>query len=139
SQVVGWPPIRSHRMNNQAKLSLENYSNKNVVDDDFAGSVQKEKELLSLIPSSSFVKVTMDGIPIGRKVDLKAHNSYVCLARSLDQMFQSSLFPEERRLSGDFVLAYEDKDGDWMLVGDVPWHMFLNSARRLRIMRSAEA
>ena len=25
-------------------------------------------------------------------------------------------------LSGsEFVLTYEDKDGDWMLVGDVPW------------------
>lgn len=23
--------------------------------------------------------------------------------------------------SSDFVLTYEDKDGDWMLVGDVPW------------------
>jgi auxin-responsive protein IAA len=24
--------------------------------------------------------------------------------------------------SGDeLVLTYEDKDGDWMLVGDVPW------------------
>ena len=21
----------------------------------------------------------------------------------------------------EYVLAYEDKDGDWMLVGDVPW------------------
>lgn len=21
----------------------------------------------------------------------------------------------------EFVLTYEDKDGDWMLVGDVPW------------------
>lgn len=21
----------------------------------------------------------------------------------------------------DFVLTYEDQDGDWMLVGDVPW------------------
>ena len=21
----------------------------------------------------------------------------------------------------DFSLTYEDKDGDWMLVGDVPW------------------
>ena len=25
-------------------------------------------------------------------------------------------------LSGfDYVSTYEDKDGDWMLVGDVPW------------------
>lgn len=21
----------------------------------------------------------------------------------------------------EFALTYEDKDGDWMLVGDVPW------------------
>ena len=23
--------------------------------------------------------------------------------------------------SPEFVLTYEDRDGDWMLVGDVPW------------------
>jgi len=23
--------------------------------------------------------------------------------------------------SSKFVLTYEDKEGDWMLVGDVPW------------------
>ena len=23
--------------------------------------------------------------------------------------------------SSDYVPSYEDKDGDWMLVGDVPW------------------
>jgi hypothetical protein len=23
--------------------------------------------------------------------------------------------------SSDYVPTYEDKDGDWMLVGDVPW------------------
>lgn len=27
----------------------------------------------------------------------------------------------ESRNDGEFVLTYEDKDGDWMLVGDVPW------------------
>jgi len=35
--------------------------------------------------------------------------------------------------------TYEDKDGDWMLVGDVSWEMFLNSCRRLRIMKGSEA
>lgn len=31
--------------------------------------------------------------------------------------------------SSDFVLTYEDKDGDWMLVGDVPWeYVFSHSA-----------
>lgn len=27
--------------------------------------------------------------------------------------------------SSDFVLTYEDKEGDWMLVGDVPWEYVL--------------
>nr|GMC87059.1 auxin-responsive protein IAA16-like [Ipomoea batatas] len=43
-------------------------------------------------------------------------------------------------LSGsDYVPTYEDKDGDWMLVGDVPWNMFVDSCKRLRIMKGSEA
>ncbi|KAL5715538.1 Auxin-responsive protein iaa8 [Ranunculus cassubicifolius] len=26
----------------------------------------------------------------------------------------------------EYVLTYEDKDGDWMLVGDVPWELRLS-------------
>ncbi|KAI3525025.1 hypothetical protein L1887_03696 [Cichorium endivia] len=37
------------------------------------------------------------------------------------------------------VLTYEDKDGDWMLVGDVPWEMFVDLCKRLRIMKGSEA
>ncbi|BAS86322.1 Os03g0742900, partial [Oryza sativa Japonica Group] len=29
--------------------------------------------------------------------------------------------------------------GDWMLVGDVPWQMFVESCKRLRIMKGSEA
>ncbi|GFP98004.1 auxin-induced protein aux28 [Phtheirospermum japonicum] len=39
----------------------------------------------------------------------------------------------------DYVPTYEDKDGDWMLVGDVPWGMFVGSCKRLRIMKGTEA
>lgn len=39
----------------------------------------------------------------------------------------------------EYVLTYEDKDGDWMLVGDVPWEMFIDSCKRLRIMKSIDA
>ena len=38
-----------------------------------------------------------------------------------------------------YVPTYEDKDGDWMLVGDVPWEMFTSSCKRLRIMKGSEA
>lgn len=39
----------------------------------------------------------------------------------------------------EFAPTYEDKDGDWMLVGDVPWEMFVTSCKRLRIMKGSEA
>ncbi|MBA0769485.1 hypothetical protein Gotri_018210 [Gossypium trilobum] len=71
-----------------------------------------------------YVKVYMEGIPIGRKVDL------------LDRR------RAEAEVNGDHfaeyhVLTYDDKEGDWMMVGDVPWQMFLSVVRRLKISRSS--
>lgn len=37
----------------------------------------------------------------------------------LDFMNESKLM--DLLNSSDYVPTYEDKDGDWMLVGDVPW------------------
>ena len=31
--------------------------------------------------------------------------------------------------SSEYVPTYEDKDGDWMLVGDVPWEYVLHLSR----------
>lgn len=39
----------------------------------------------------------------------------------------------------EYVPTYEDKDGDWMLVGDVPWEMFVDFCKRMRIMKVSEA
>ncbi|XP_023733427.1 auxin-responsive protein IAA13 isoform X1 [Lactuca sativa] len=115
------------------------------------------------------VKVNMDGTLIGRKVDLNAHTSYEALAQTLEEMFWGRrklvfLFlilmkflncifwclyfsitdvggGSSRLLDGtsEFVLTYEDKDGDCMLVGDVPWQMFLSSVKRLRIMKNSDS
>ncbi|KAJ0724757.1 putative transcription factor interactor and regulator AUX-IAA family [Helianthus annuus] len=38
-----------------------------------------------------------------------------------------------------YVSMYEDKFGDWMLVGDVPWKMFVETCKRIRLMRRSEA
>nr|XP_023900536.1 auxin-responsive protein IAA11 isoform X1 [Quercus suber]POE50651.1 auxin-responsive protein iaa11 [Quercus suber] len=172
SQVVGWPPIRSYRMNslvNQAKLPateefsslIGNSKNSNSVvgkgtnncSDKNNGSAKENGRSRS----SLFVKVNLDGTPIGRKVDLSAHRCYETLAQTLEDMFHTSTSTitsirssgeehdkatrSSKMLDGssDFVLTYEDKEGDWMLVGDVPWGMFINSVRRLKIMRTSEA
>ncbi|KAF3651292.1 auxin-induced protein 22D [Capsicum chacoense] len=109
AQVVGWPPVRSYR--------------KNVL-------------------QASYVKVSMDGAAYLRKINLNVYKSYPQLLKALDNMFKCSIgvCSEREGYNGcDYVATYEDKDGDWMLAGDVPWDMFINSCRRLRIMKGSEA
>ncbi|GMI85736.1 indole-3-acetic acid inducible 11 [Hibiscus trionum] len=170
SQVVGWPPIRAYRMNsmvNQAKASVTEGFNSTMdngkketlmVENSTIGSYHTSGN--TKLRKSLFVKVNMDGIPIGRKVDLNAHDSYEKLAKTLEEMFlettpsvnpagstalqrdmTNKMARPSKLLNGssDFVLTYEDKEGDWMLVGDVPWEMFRSSVKRLRIMRKSEA
>lgn len=128
--------------------------------------------------NAAFVKVSMDGAPYLRKVDLRMYKTYLELSDALAKMFSSftigtyyvtrftsrASFPflffcfilflfnvmifidimkcvlsegncgsqgvkdfmNESKLmdllnGSDYVPTYEDKDGDWMLVGDVPW------------------
>ncbi|KAF8105263.1 hypothetical protein N665_0161s0059 [Sinapis alba] len=155
SQVVGWPPIGSHRMNslvnNQATKSAreeeEEDVKKKAKDDETKDVTKKVNGKMQV----GFIKVNMDGVAIGRKVDLSAHSSYENLAQTLEDMFfrtspgttgLTGRFTKPLRLldgSSEFVLTYEDKEGDWMLVGDVPWRMFITSVKRLRVMKTSEA
>ncbi|MBA0643716.1 hypothetical protein Goklo_027980 [Gossypium klotzschianum] len=129
AQVVGWPPIRSFRKNTMASNSAKN-------SEDAAGCL--------------YVKVSMDGAPYLRKVDLKTYKTYKEISSALEKMFtcftlgiqslactyiyfntrygtaapMDLLYGESRLMDllhgSEYVLTYEDKDGDWMLVGDVP-------------------
>lgn len=152
SQVVGWPPIGVHRMNSLVKEGKAPRG-----EEEEKGKDGLKKKICNEKGHVGFVKVNMDGIPIGRKVDLNAHYTYQTLAQALEDMFfrtststitsinGSTREKEQAKVSklldgsSEFVLTYEDKEGDWMLVGDVPWGMFLSSVRRLRIMRTSEA
>ncbi|KAI7727514.1 hypothetical protein M8C21_003818 [Ambrosia artemisiifolia] len=117
AQVVGWPPVRSYR--------------KNII---------QGKKSESESGSGMYVKVSMVGAPYLRKVDLKVYKSYDELLKGLQDMFKCNigLYSEKEGYKSEFAPTYEDKDGDWMLLGDVPWDMFLTSCRRLRIMKSCE-
>lgn len=137
AQVVGWPPVRSFRKN---MLSAQKSS---TADESKAGG------------NAALVKVSMDGAPYLRKVDLNMYKNYPQLSDALAKMFSSFTigncgsqgtidFMNERKLmdllnDSDYIPTYEDKDGDWMLVGDVPWEMFVESCKRLRIMKGKEA
>lgn len=143
AQVVGWPPVRSFRKN---ILAVQKSSSVEVHDEVNAGAGTA---------TAGFVKVSMDGAPYLRKVDLRMYNTYQQLSHALANMFSSFTtgncgsqgmkdFMNERRLidllsGSDYVPTYEDIDGDWMLLGDVPWEMFMNSCKRLHIMKGTEA
>ncbi|XP_021752379.1 auxin-responsive protein IAA31-like [Chenopodium quinoa] len=85
-----------------------------------------------------FVKVSMEGIPIGRKLDLLAHHGYHSLITTLVQMFRTTILSSDVICHDSpencHILTYEDKEGDWMMVGDVPWEMFLTTVKRLKIV-----
>ncbi|KAL6006069.1 hypothetical protein ACLOJK_040114 [Asimina triloba] len=143
--VVGWPPIRSFRKNlasSSSKPALEN-------------GAPKDSDKPENCKKGLFVKINMDGVPIGRKVDLKAYDSYVQLSSAVDDLFRDLLAAQGDSLaggiqkrdqaiiglldgSGEYILVYEDNEGDRMLVGDVPWDMFVSTVKRLRVLKSSE-
>ncbi|KAJ3695474.1 hypothetical protein LUZ60_000851 [Juncus effusus] len=107
-ELVGWPPVKlSWTKGGTNKLSGE---------------------------SAIYVKVTMEGVFIGRKIDLSVHNSYKDLFTTLDRMFPFKNRDDNMTSTNHHEVAYEDGDGDWMLVGDVPWEDFVKSVRRIKIM-----
>ncbi|XP_038887360.1 auxin-induced protein AUX28-like [Benincasa hispida] len=138
-EVVGWPPIRSYR---KKRLSLQKGSKEEESDE--------EKKVVNKV---RFVKVSLDGAPYLRKVDLNIYNSYTQLSHALAKFFaaftigncgsQAAGMNESKLIDflngSDYVPTYQDKDGDWMLVGDVPWEMFVESCKRVRIMKGKEA
>lgn len=163
SQVVGWPPLRAYRINslvNQAKNRKSGDEKDLLRSNGVAEKIHDGKNMSATDTEKGplgFVKVYMDGVLIGRKVDLNAHSCYGTLALMLEDMFfkpagsapssgssgdYDEQAPKPSKLltgSSEFVLTYEDKEGDWLLVGDVPWKMFLGSVKKLRIMRTSEA
>ncbi|KAJ0234327.1 Auxin-responsive protein IAA9 [Hirschfeldia incana] len=141
AQIVGWPPVRSYRKNTLATTC----KNSDEVDGKPGSS------------AALFVKVSMDGAPYLRKVDLRSYTNYMELSSALEKMFTTFTLGQcgsngaagkdklcETKLKDllngkDYVLTYEDKDGDWMLVGDVPWEMFIDVCKKLKIMKGCDA
>lgn len=157
AQVVGWPPVRSYRKNVMAQKinTVDQESSDHQKTSISGGGGTGGSANNNSAAAAAFVKVCMDGAPYLRKVDLKMYKSYQELSDALAKMFSSFTmgnygaqgmidFMNESKLmdllnSSEYVPTYEDKDGDWMLVGDVPWEMFVDSCKRLRIMKGSEA
>lgn len=80
AQVVGWPPVRSYRKNAMKKSESDG--------------------------SGMFVKVSMDGAPYLRKIDLKFYNGYFDLLKALETMFKCTIGIKSCTFSGKFFTFF---------------------------------
>uniref|UniRef100_A0A0E0MDY7 Auxin-responsive protein n=1 Tax=Oryza punctata TaxID=4537 RepID=A0A0E0MDY7_ORYPU len=150
--AVGWPPVHTSRRNLVATVN-------NVLKPDDATAVKPDRPTQAKTmdettataarntaaaaeasrPLNMFAKVHMDGYKVGRKINLRAHSNYNSLRRVLTKMTHYSSTnkgEEDCAKSDEFIFLYEDFEGDRMLVGDVPWELFLASAKRLYIAKN---
>ncbi|XP_022138828.1 auxin-responsive protein IAA25-like [Momordica charantia] len=151
--AVGWPPIRSFRMNLAAPRSSKPNSlglSKETVQEDNGSKSD-------CCNGQMFVKVCMDGVPIGRKLNLQAYDSYEKLSAGIDELFhyllasqrnylvaedgrkmeETTSFSDSKHENRLYTLVYYDNEGDRMLVGDVPWNMFVSTVKRLHVLKSS--
>ncbi|XP_017224727.1 auxin response factor 1 isoform X2 [Daucus carota subsp. sativus] len=99
-------------------------------------SLQPQHELHSR-HIRSCTKVHMQGIAVGRAVDLTRFNKYEDLLRKLEDMFEieGELCGSEKK----WQVVYTDDEDDIMMVGDDPWHEFCNMVRKICIYTTEEA
>lgn len=80
--------------NNQAKAPRAEEEHKGINEEEEEDKAIKDGSKLKKVKENlghiGFIKVNMDGIRIGRKVDLNAHSSYHSLASALETMFLRS-------------------------------------------------
>jgi len=81
AQAVGWPPVRSYRRNVMTVQSVKSKKEEEPEKQQPAANAGSN--------SSAFVKVSMDGAPYLRKVDLKMYSSYKDLSIALKKMFST--------------------------------------------------
>ncbi|XP_022761559.1 auxin response factor 9-like isoform X2 [Durio zibethinus] len=83
----------------------------------------------------SCTKVQMQGLAVGRAVDLGMLEGYNQLIDELEEMFN---IKGELRCKNKWEIVYTDDEGDMMLVGDDPWQEFCNMVRRIFICSSQD-
>ncbi|KAI5680911.1 hypothetical protein M9H77_02138 [Catharanthus roseus] len=124
--LVGWPPINPWRkrichQNNSLNINcvaVENGGNGRGISAENRGR------------NSLFVKVKMEGFGIARKIDLSLHYSHDSLLKTLISMFGKC-----QESFHSYLLIFQDKEGDWKIVDDVPWREFMGSVQRLKLER----
>ncbi|KAJ0431368.1 putative transcription factor ARF family [Helianthus annuus] len=95
----------------------------------------KEVESKQSTSTRSRTKVQMQGVAVGRAVDLTALKGYNELIDELEDMFEMK---GKLRPRNEWEIIFTDDEGDMMLVGDDPWPEFRNMVKRIWIYLSQD-
>ncbi|CAL9158776.1 auxin response factor 17-like [Musa acuminata AAA Group] len=86
--------------------------------------------------NGTFVKVYKSG-SFGRSLDITKFNSYPELRSELGRLFGLEGLLEDPLRSG-WQLVFVDRENDVLLVGDDPWHEFVNNVSSIKILSPQE-
>lgn len=86
---MGWPPVRSFRKNIASSFSSKQVS---VSPNKFRKEeTNTNPDILQPVRNNNnnhlFVKIYVEGFPIGRKVNVRAYDSYEKLSLAIDELF----------------------------------------------------
>ncbi|KAL5171318.1 Auxin response factor 1 [Glycine soja] len=84
----------------------------------------------------SCTKVHMQGMAVGRAVDLTRFDGYEDLLRKLEEMFDIN--GELCGSTKEWQVVYTDNEDDMMMVGDDPWLEFCSIVRKIFIYTAEE-
>ncbi|XP_054793468.1 auxin response factor 1-like [Prosopis cineraria] len=84
----------------------------------------------------SCTKVHMQGMAVGRAVDLSRFDGYEDLLKKLEEMFD--IKGELDKSVKKWQVVYTDNEDDMMMVGDDPWHEFCTVVRKIFIYTPEE-
>lgn len=121
NQTVGWPPVRNFVRNNNPVRPAPPPSAPATA----CPSVQGKVVSSSTNTNSWFVKIYMDGVPFGRKVDLKTNNSYEKLYPALEEMFQQFISGMYLMFCGLYLVAIQTFSQHDKYVGVLTFSMML--------------
>ncbi|CAF2131043.1 auxin response factor 9 [Brassica rapa] len=100
-----------------------------------AQASSKEVQSKEISSTRSRTKVQMQGVPVGRAVDLTVLNGYSELIDDLEKLFD---IEGELKSRNQWEIVFTDDEGDMMLVGDDPWPEFCNMVKRIFIWSKEE-
>ncbi|CAH1453557.1 unnamed protein product [Lactuca virosa] len=95
----------------------------------------KEVQSKQTTCTRSRTKVQMQGMAVGRAVDLTVLNGYDELINELEEMFEikGQLYPRNQ-----WEIVFTDDEGDMMLMGDDPWQEFCGMVKRILVCSSQD-